>query len=452
MKHKRIALVEASSRSTNIYSITYLPRLGIPTLGAIMKGLGYDCDLWFQAMPMTTDRLDGYDIVGISSLSSTISEAYELADYIRHKGSLVVMGGAHVTFMPEEALAHCDYVVRGEGEITFPALIQAIEREEIPENISGLAYRGANHDMHCTEPVGNVDFENLPSPDFSLSPQVNPERLPPIVATSRGCPHNCTFCSVTAVFGRRYRFKRNEQVIAELRPILNRSVCFSDDNFCANPARTKSLLQDMIARKAVPLRWSGQMCVDAASDDDLLDLMQKTRCRIMYIGIESIRQETLKKFHKAHRVDAIGVCIDKLHSRDIGVHGMFVVGVDDDVAAVHDIVDYAIVNDLDTIQISPLIPFPGAAAYEELKDEVMHWDWKYFEGMHVVVAPRKCSAYDMQMAIVRELQRFYSLKRVVGGYRRGRGWRVKYRAGGHHLLRRWASENADYFERLRNRA
>ena len=450
MKRPRVALVEASSSSTHVYSRTYLPRVGIPTLGAILKSLGYECDLWFQSMSaVKEEQLRQYDIVGIGSLTNTVPEAYRLADSCKRTGTIVVMGGPHVTFMPEEALVHCDYVVIGEGDVTFPALVAALAKGESPDAIPGLAYRLPGGDIHYTGPADAVDYANLPSPDFSLSPQVRPGRTPPIVVTSRGCPHNCTFCSVTAVFGRRYRFKQNEQVIAELRPVLNRSVCFGDDNFCAHPTRAKSLLRDMIAQNAVPLRWAGEMCVGDASDEELLSLMQETRCRIMYVGIESVDPETLKKFGKAHEVEAIGRCIENLHNHNIGIHGMFVVGMDDNVETVREIVDYAIATDIDTIQICPLTPLPGTAVYEEFRGRLLHREWGDFDGMHMVVEPRRCSVYDLQMAIVREMQRFYSLKRVVGAHRRGRGWRVKYRTGGHYLIRRWIRENADYIERLR---
>ena len=131
MKHPRVALVEASSTSTHVYSRTYLPRVGIPTLGALLKGLGYECDLWFQAMsPVSEEQLRQYDIVGIGSLTNTIPEAYRLADSCKRTGNTVVMGGPHVTFMPEEALGHCDYVVIGEGDVTFPALVAALATGE----------------------------------------------------------------------------------------------------------------------------------------------------------------------------------------------------------------------------------------------------------------------------------------------------------------------------------
>lgn len=449
-KHPLIALVETGSSSTHVYSMTYLPRVGIPTIGAVLKQNGCKCDIYFQSMSeVSSEQLKKYDIVGIGSLTNTIPDAYRLADSLRQTGTTVVMGGAHVTFMAEEALEHCSYVVIGEGDVSFPALVEALAVDESPEHIPGLAYCIPNGEIHYTASADPVDYENLPSPDFSLSPQMRAGSTPPILTTSRGCPHDCTFCSVTSVFGKLYRFKQNQQIIDELRPVLNRSVCFGDDNFCANRSRTKSLLRDMIAQDAVPLRWAGQMCVEAASDEELLDLMRDTRCRIMYVGIESIDAETLKKFGKAHKVDSIERCIENLHNRSIGIHGMFVVGMDDDVETPGRIVDFAIETGIDTIQICSLTPFPGTAVYVEYKDKLLHSEWKYFDGMHVVVDRKTCSAYDMQKSMVRELQRFYSFGRAVGGYRRGRSWRVKYRLGGYYLMRRWVKENADYMERLK---
>lgn len=445
----RIALVEASSPSTHVYSKVYLPRLGIPTLGAIVKKLGYECDVWFQAMsPVGTEQLEGYDIVGIGSLSSTIKDAYQLADSVRQSGRVVVMGGPHVTFLPEEALEHCDYVVVGEGDAAFPALIEALAEGTPLENVPSLAYKLPDGSVRFTERADMVDLPTIPSPDFRLSPQVDPQRIPPIIATSRGCPHHCTFCSVTPIFGRKYRFKDSAQTIAEIGPIKDRSICFGDDNFCANRRRAKALLREMIARDSVPLRWSGQMCVDDAADDELVDLMQQTRCRIVYIGIESVIPETLEKYGKAHHLEGIKRCVDNLHRHNIGVHGMFVVSPDDPTDAARRIVDYCIETDIDTIQVFSLTPFPGTACYDEYRDRILHRDWQYYGGMHVVVRPGKCSPYEMQTTLIEAMQRFYSLGRAISAYRRGRGWRVKYRTGGWYLLRRWIKENQHYLERL----
>lgn len=446
----KIALVESGTPATHIFSRTYLPRVGIPTIGAVLKKLGYECDVFFEAVsPLSRQDLRQYDVVGIGSLTSTIPSAYRLADSLKGKGPVIVMGGPHATFMPREALEYCDYVVMGEGENIFPALVGAIEKGERPDRIKGIAFLRPDGAMQVTGPGEPVDFAALPSPDFSLCPQAAQGSIPPIISTSRGCPHACTFCSVTAVFGRQYRFKSNEQVISELRPVLGRSVCFGDDNFCARPLRAKSLLKDMIGQDAVPLRWSGEMAIQAALDDELLDLMKRTRCRTVYVGIESIDSSVLKRMGKAHQADIIPRCIDNLHNHGIGIHGMFVVSPDDAPASVGKIVDFAVETDLDTIQICAMTPFPGTQCYDEYEGRLLHRDWRYYDGMHVVVEPKECSAYEMQLQIVRQMKRFYSIGRVLGAYRPGRAWRIGYRAGGYVLMRRWARENAGYMDRLR---
>ena len=451
MPNLKIALVEAISNSTHVYSRTYLPRAGVATLGAVLTRLGYTCDIFIHWMSGNEkDRLAAYDVVGIGSLSSTIEAAYQLADYLKSKKVTVVMGGPHVTFMPEEALAHCDFAVLGEGEVSLPKLLAAIETKASLESVKGIVYRQPDGTIHYTGPADYVDYKSLPSPDFMLSPHVTSDNIPPIITTSRGCPHDCSFCSVTSVFGRKYRFKDKEQVISELRAVKHRSVCFGDDNFCANSVRTKKLLRAMIASDAVPLRWSGQMCVEAASDRELLELMKQTRCRIVYVGIESVDPETLKKYGKAHRVDAIARCVENLHEYGIGIHGMFVVDSCDQPAAAKNIVDYAIKADIDTIQIFSVTPFPGTRSFTENKKNIIHQQWRNYDGMHVIVKPEKCSAHDMQMAIVDQMNRFYSLKRALTAYRKNRAWRVKYRLGGHILMRRWVRENKTYIENLRS--
>jgi radical SAM superfamily enzyme YgiQ (UPF0313 family) len=415
-----------------------------------MKKLGYECDIFFEAIsPISKEDLRQYGIVGIGSITSTIGAAYRLADSLKGKGPVVVMGGTHATFMPREALEYCDYVVLGEGEGVFPALASALENGESLDTVKGLAFLRSDGTMQVTGQCEPVDFAGLPSPDFSLCPQIAPGSVPPIISTSRGCPHGCTFCSVTAVFGKRYRFKSNEQVISELMPILHRSVCFGDDNFCANPKRTKSLLKDMIDKDAVPLRWSGEMAIQAAMDEEMLGLMRRTRCRTVYVGIESIDSAALKRMGKAHQADIIPRCIGNLHDNGIGVHGMFVVSPDDEPDSIGKIVDFAVQTDLDTIQLCAMTPFPGTRCYEEYGGRLLHQDWRYYDGMHVVVQPKACSAFEMQTEIIGQMKRFYSLGRVLGAYRLGRAWRIKYRAGGYALMRRWARENAGYVERLK---
>jgi len=172
VKNLKIALVEACSHTTHIYSRTYLPRVGIPTLAAILKEKGHACDIWFQALPgYRQERLLDYDIIGIGSLSGTIGDAYRLAGYLKSKGKVVVMGGPHVSFMPQEALEHCDYVVIGEGEVAFPALVNVLNQGRVPDSIPGLAYRLPQGGIQMADAVKASDMQCLPSPDFTLSPR-----------------------------------------------------------------------------------------------------------------------------------------------------------------------------------------------------------------------------------------------------------------------------------------
>lgn len=453
MKKYKIALVEAISDLTHVYSRTCLPRVGLATIAAVLHQNGYPCDLWIKQMTRAErENLTSYDLVGIGSLSSTIKEAYDLADFLREKGTKVVMGGPHVSFLPEEALQHCDYVVRGEGDETFLSLVKILQAGAVPNGLKGISYKNKENAYQHNEKHDFVNLSKIPSPDFTRSPQIGKEDIPPIVITSRGCPHDCSFCSVTPIFGRKYRFKSHEQVISELRPVQHKSVCFGDDNFCANPKRAKALMREMIKKDAVPLRWSGQICVSAASDNELLELMEETRCRIVYVGIESVDPETLKTYGKAHTVDAVKRCVENLHRHNIGIHGMFVVDSKDSPDAAKNIVDYAIETDIDTIQVFSITPFPGTRAYEENKAMLLPAEWTQYDGMHVVVKPEKCSAYAMQMAIVNQMKRFYSLPRILTSYRRNRGWRVKYRAGGNLLVRKWIKENSGYIEGLKAQA
>ncbi len=153
--------------------------------------------------------VEGFSIVGISTITSTAARAYKLADSLRAKGKTVIMGGPHVTFMPDEALMHADYVVRGEGEEALVELLAALEGNGALEDIKGLSYKTATGNAHNPARDFIADLDRHPAPDFSLVHGWTSKSVIPI-ATSRGCPFACSFCSVIQMFGRKYRFKSVE--------------------------------------------------------------------------------------------------------------------------------------------------------------------------------------------------------------------------------------------------
>lgn len=160
------------------------------------------------------------DMVGVSTVTSTAPRAYALADRVRSLGIPVVLGGPHVTYLPEEAVAHADYVMLGEAESSFPLLLEAVAGERDVNQVPKLVYRKEGKLERTTVPAPPVVLDEIPFPDFSLvkgnERRVGGRRIIP-VQTSRGCPYNCSFCSVTGMFGRKYRFRSTANVLAELR-------------------------------------------------------------------------------------------------------------------------------------------------------------------------------------------------------------------------------------------
>ena len=232
------------------------------------------------------------------------------------------------------------------------------------------------------------------------------------IMTSWGCPFDCTFCSVTAMFGKKYRFRSAENVIAELKDKRPELIFFYDDNFAANKKRLKKLLQMMIDEGlAVP--WSAQVRTDVARDPELLDLMRRSGCHLVYLGFESVNQETLDNFEKAQTVDDIRKSIRVLHEYGIKSHGMFVLGADtDDVQTVRDTVSFAKENKIDTVMLNILTPLPGTQQFEEMDEEGRIFDkrWELYDAHHVVFEPRRMTPYELQIETLRGYARFYSMR------------------------------------------
>ncbi len=362
------------------------------------------------------------------------------------------MGGPHVTADAAEALEYCDYVVRGEGETAILQLLDRLKNGADVSNVPGISYKKNGGCVHNPALTEKVDLTKLPAMDFSSCKSFSgPDEYPAEVMFSRGCPYGCNFCSVTTTFGRKYRHKTVEQIIETLKPFTNRVVNFIDDNFAANPKKTKELLRRMIETETAPIRYSCQIRKNAPRDEELIGLLRKTRCKIAYVGLESINPATLKQYKKGQTVEQIVSSIKVFRKYGIGLHGMFVLGAKDDtVETIESTIDFALKTGLDTIQLCALTPFPGTSVYDEMSasGRVLHRKWELYDGLHVVIRPEKMTPYELQVGIMRGMKRFYSLKNAFKISLRKR-WRVKYRLGGRYLVNRWIEENSDYTDYLK---
>ncbi|MFB3895087.1 MAG: radical SAM protein [bacterium] len=417
---KKIVFIEPKSPAKHIFSLANIPRLGTLLLGTILKQRGYEVRVYIEDM-VKLDHADiiSADMVGISTITSTAPRAYYLADKIRtlNKQAPIVFGGAHPSFLPEEALQHCDYVVRGEGEDTLLELIYALEHKQRVGNILGLSYKEGTQVVHNpTRPfIPNLDIN--PMLDYSIIPNWNVQDKIITLSTSRGCPFKCKFCSVIPMFGTRYRFNSIDHVISEIKMYADkaRHIFFADDNFTANKKRTKELLRRLLADN-IKIEWSAQVRADAARDPELLELMQQTGCFSVYIGFESINPKTLEIFNKNQTINEIRDSIAAFHQRNIYIHGMFVFGSDyDTVATIRETVKFAKKLDIDSVQFMMLTPLPGTQTYQDLftDNRITNFDWSKYDAHHAVFEPKQMTAYELQIETFRAMWKFYNWKSIV---------------------------------------
>lgn len=458
----KVVLVEPVSPGFHVFSRYKLPRLGLPILGALMRReLGVTPRVYFEEVArLDWQEIEKADLVGISTITPTAPEAFALVKRIKKERDIpVVIGGPHVTFLPDEALeAGADYVVRGEGEWTFIELARHLnDGSPALSEIAGLSYRGEGGEhLHNPDRPRISDLTELPWPDLTLIEGFEKSKIIPLL-TSRGCPFNCKFCSVTGMFGRRYRFRETGDILAELEVLYARNprglFFFYDDNFTAAPEHTKELLRGMKERGITP-RWTAQARVDVVKDTELMQLMRETGCVFLYLGLESINPATLEAYRKAQTVEDIVEAVKVIHKYRIKVHGMFVLGSDeDDRATIRQTVRFAKKTGIDTVQFLILTPIPGTETYQELcrQDRIFVKDWAKFSGHHVVYYPAKMSPYQLQKeASLRAMLKFYSLWQ---GWKLGMMFHWKDMARtlyAHRMLTRWKARNREFLDWLKS--
>ncbi|MEW6186760.1 MAG: radical SAM protein [Thermodesulfobacteriota bacterium] len=454
---QRILLVEPRSPAEHVFSRARIPRLGTILLGTMLRDQGYESRVIIEETsgPVTDDDLRWADMVGISSITSTIPRAFALGDHSRALGKKVVFGGPHVTFLADDALTHGDYVVRGEGEETLTGLVTALQHHQSLAEISGLSYWDGDQPRHNPDRGLIQDLNALPIPDFNLIKGWNPQQAVVPVATSRGCPFACKFCSVVTMFGRAYRFRSNDLILEEVRTNAAQAnhLFFCDDNFAANPARAKDLLRRMISENLRP-SWSTQVRAESAFDQEFLELLRETNCWGVYIGFESANDQVLKAYRKKQDQAAMERAVKAFHRHGIHIHGMFMVGADEDTPeTIRETTRFSIRNRIDSAQFMMLTPLPGTETFETLEREnrLLTRNWELFDGSHVVHRPRLMTEAELQKAAYQALISFYSWKSILNRLIKMDFYYSYLRLYGRRLLkrarermdnhRRWLSQN-----------
>lgn len=357
------------------------------------------------------------DLVGITTMTATVPRAYEIADRYREMGVTVVLGGVHASMLPEEALRHADSVVIGEAESIWPGLVSDAEG-------------GRLEPLYRQE--GFIDFKRPLLPRRDL---IDPKRYWSAngIQTSRGCPHDCNFCSVTVFNGRRPRVRELDNVLSEVESlsrnniIRRKVVAFVDDNIAAKPKAARELFKALIPMKVT---WGSQASITFADDEELVALAAESGCQFLFIGLETLSSRTLAEIGKGqNRVEKYEGALRLLKKYKIYVMGAFIFGFDsDDESVFSDTLEFGIRNKIHVAQFANLTPYPGTRLYRRLLDENRvepefwldpSWDDR------VVFKPKNISAellYERTHQVHRDFYSYRSIARRTTLHRRWSYW------------------------------
>ncbi|MGQ9706361.1 MAG: B12-binding domain-containing radical SAM protein [bacterium] len=340
------------------------------------------------------------DLVGITSMTGTAPRMYELADRYRARGVKVVLGGSHVSALPNEALTHADAVVVGEADNIWEKVLDDFER--------GEHRKIYNQDE-------NSSIEKLPFPRYDLLPEGG-YYLPKTFQTSRGCPYNCAFCTVTKIFGDKYHHRPIEEVVREIKGMPGQNVViFTDDNIMADRRRAKELFK---ALRELKIIWGSQASINSARDEELLRFASESGCRGLFVGIESISKESLREANKSgvNRPDEYIRLLGNFRKYEIKILGSFVFGFDSDERDVfYKTVKFAVNSKLDLAQFSVLTPFPGTEIYNKFKKEgrLIDRSWRHFYQGEVCFEPERMSAQELQRGQQYAWRKFYTINNTL---------------------------------------
>lgn len=339
---------------------------------------------------------DSVDLVAITAITPLAPRAYEIADRFRAQGVKVVIGGVHATWMPDEAAGHADCVVMGEAEPVWAGLLEDLKNNRLKPLYKGL---------------GMSSIESTPVPRRDLLSE-DGYFFKNTIQTTRGCPFDCDFCSVTAFYGHTYRCRPLKDVEAELKTITGGAnfVFFVDDNITGNLKHAKGVFELM--KKFPHLKWVSQTSVLFAENEELLKLAAETRCHGMFIGFETLLQEGIKGINKnVNKVHKYVDVVKRLHDHGIGVLGSFIFGYDWDTPDSFDMVmEFAHKTRLDGSLFTILTPYPGTRVFERMKAEgrLISTDWSKYDMAHVVFKPKNMTPEELQEGYLRLNRRFYS--------------------------------------------
>ena len=354
-------------------SLRYQP-LTLTTLAALVPPeLGAEIALYDEGIIELPNEIDA-DLIGLTVITGTAPRAYELAAQFRARGKTVVLGGPHVTLLPDEAAQHADSICVGYAEDSWPQLLRDFAA-------------GGLKPAYFQSPDFSLDRPDMPFAQREMFDSRN-FLTQAVFEATRSCAHDCEFCVAPAAWGRKQYQKPIDWVIEDIRRVGQKKILFVDLNLVSDMNYARELFTRLIPLK---VKWFGLSTVLIGHDPALMELMAKSGCKGLLLGLETVSEESLKDAKKRFNA-SIGYkkLIADLHHLGIAIQGCFVFGLDHDTPDVFDAtVQFAIDAGVDLPRFAVLTPFPGTPLHHRLAAEgrILTRDWELYDAQHVVFHP-----------------------------------------------------------------
>lgn len=397
---KKILLIQPENKEINKFrkrQFNNFVQLTIPYLAGYVDENEYDITLideYNQKIPY--DKY--FDLVCITVNTPNSSHCYEISRVFKQSGSIIALGGPHITLLPNEAKKHCDVLLIGESEETFPEFLKDF-------------YNGMYKEKYKSNFIPNLS--NLPMPRWDLLKRS--KLLKGAVIATRGCPNKCRYCNLKQIYYDDFRTRPVEDVISEIKNIPSKFFVFWDDNFFGNKEYSKKLLKAM---KTLKKRWAAQVTIADCDDSEILKLASEAGCKYLFLGLESFSASSLKDVDKeVNNINSYKEIVKNIHKYRILIQAGIVFGFDFDkpdifnktLSACEDI-------GIDGVTVSILTPFPKTPIYYKLKEEgrLLTEDWRYYNSKtDVVFKPKNMTPEELFEGYMEFRKRFYSFRSFI---------------------------------------
>ena len=443
---RTISIIQAEQPFPNILdrSVVVMPRYGVPLIATILKNAGYDVttfveDIW----PINWDILARADVVCFHTLTCAMGRMQRLVEQIRFIRPRVpiIVGGTHSTYYPESVLAFCDYVVRQEGDQTILDLLDALATGRDPASVLGVTFHRDGKTIATPDrpPVETFDTVVDMTTVYGWKDLVTKPGLPfPLltIQSTRGCVYSCRFCPVKTMFGRPYRKRSIDSVVADLRDKLQygKFVMFVDNLFDGDPKHTAALLQRMIDER-LTADYTVFCRSTISKHPDLLRLMKRAGVSSIFLGVESLNQASLDNADKRQKVLDVDLAIHAIRKAGIRPLTSMIMGFDTDTVESFEFTRKM----LRKWHIGQMCIFSLWGGYPHDGELLMppeRWilrDWAYTNGMFVCHFPLRMKPSTLQRQIMLTYDEVFSrrqaLRDTLTGYYNQVQWRLFYRMG-----------------------